>query len=123
MTLNLTEAMTQSCMELSTAKGDEFCTINSILENQIPIQGKMLLLNKLDPELALVIKKSSQLTPREKECLYWMVEGKTAHEIGLILGISNRTVERHLDNSLDKLQIDSNRTKAAYLLGKIGILD
>ena len=36
------------------------------------------------------------VTARQLECLAWAGEGKTAVEIGMILGISARTVEGHL---------------------------
>jgi len=38
------------------------------------------------------------LTKREMECLKWHQSGKTAEEIGIILGISKRTVEFYLGN-------------------------
>ena len=37
-----------------------------------------------------------EVTARQLECLAWAGEGKTALEIGIILGISARTVEGHL---------------------------
>jgi DNA-binding CsgD family transcriptional regulator len=43
------------------------------------------------------------LSPREKECLKWTLEGKTAWEIGMILSISDRTVAQHLGRSMQKL--------------------
>jgi DNA-binding CsgD family transcriptional regulator len=33
---------------------------------------------------------------RALQCLYWVQEGKSSTEIGLILGISGRTVENHI---------------------------
>ena len=36
------------------------------------------------------------VTARQLECLAWVAEGKTAAEIGIILGISGRTVEKHV---------------------------
>ena len=39
---------------------------------------------------------SSRLTLRQLECLGWVQEGKSASDIGGILGISSRTVEGHL---------------------------
>lgn len=44
-----------------------------------------------------------ELSPRERECLTWSAEGKTAVDIGDILGISNRTVEVHLFSARTKL--------------------
>jgi len=43
-----------------------------------------------------------QVTKREKECLLWASEGKTAWEISKILGISERTVLFHLNNCAKK---------------------
>ena len=36
------------------------------------------------------------ITGRQLECLAWVAEGKSAIEIGMILGISGRTVEKHI---------------------------
>lgn len=38
----------------------------------------------------------SGITNRQLECLYWVQHGKSATDIGVILGISGRVVEEHL---------------------------
>lgn len=43
------------------------------------------------------------LTARERECLKWSADGKTAWELGQILGISARTAVFHLNNATQKL--------------------
>lgn len=43
-----------------------------------------------------------QLTPREIECVHWAAQGKTSWEISKILGITERTVNFHLSNSMQK---------------------
>jgi len=43
------------------------------------------------------------LTPRELESLRWTMEGKTAWEVGGILGISERTAVLHVNNATHKL--------------------
>lgn len=45
----------------------------------------------------------SAVTARELECLRWTAEGKTAWEVGRILGISAQTAARHLNNAARKL--------------------
>jgi DNA-binding CsgD family transcriptional regulator len=45
------------------------------------------------------------LTPREYECLQWASRGKSASEIGDILGIKRRTAAFHLDNVRHKLGV------------------
>lgn len=41
-------------------------------------------------------KSRAGMTDRQLECLAWVAEGKSASDIGAILGISARTVEEHL---------------------------
>ena len=48
-------------------------------------------------------KDHGHLTPRELECLRWTMEGKTAWELGRILGIAEQTAVRHLFNASKKL--------------------
>lgn len=64
----------------------------------------------------IVVDKSDtisrvQLTARERECLTWAAEGKTAWETAQILRISERTVIFHLQNAAEKLQV-ANRPQA-----------
>jgi DNA-binding CsgD family transcriptional regulator len=46
---------------------------------------------------------AAALTQREVECLRWTMEGKTAWELGRILGIAEQTAVRHLHNATHKL--------------------
>jgi len=55
--------------------------------------------------------QSAVLTAREKECLQWTADGKTAWEIGRILSIAERTVVFHINNVVQKLGA-SNKTQA-----------
>lgn len=45
------------------------------------------------------------LTRRELECLYWASIGKTSWEIGTILGITERTINFHIQNACQKLKV------------------
>ena len=45
------------------------------------------------------------LSPRELECLAWAARGKSAWDIGQILGITRRTAAFHLDNAKAKLGV------------------
>ncbi len=47
------------------------------------------------------------LSPREFECLQWAAQGKSAWDIGRIVGISRRTAAFHLDNARKKLGVRS----------------
>jgi DNA-binding CsgD family transcriptional regulator len=52
------------------------------------------------------------LTLRETDVLEWVAEGKTNAEIGIILGMSPRTVQKHLEHIFEKLGVET-RTAAA----------
>jgi len=52
------------------------------------------------------------LTPREAEVLRWVAEGKSNHDIGVILGASTRTICKHVEHIFSKLSVE-NRTAAA----------
>ena len=54
------------------------------------------------------------LTAREREILHWVRGGKRDPEIGMILGISQRTVQNHLANIYRKLGVET-RTAAAFV--------
>lgn len=43
------------------------------------------------------------LTPRELEALRWTMDGKTAWEVGELLGIAERTAVLHINNAMHKL--------------------
>jgi DNA-binding NarL/FixJ family response regulator len=62
----------------------------------------------------------SALTPREIEVLKGVVAGKTNQEIGLALGISEKTVEKHLEGVYQKLGVAS-RVEAAVLAVRRGL--
>lgn len=68
-----------------------------------------------------VVAPEIQLSLREKECLLWSAEGKTAWEISQILHISERTVVFHLQNAADKLGV-INRQQAVARAISLGII-
>lgn len=48
-----------------------------------------------------------ELTPRENEILGWIARGKSNPEIAVILGLSVRTVYKHVENLFAKLGVES----------------
>lgn len=45
------------------------------------------------------------ITHRQLQCLAWVQEGKSASDIGVILGISGRTVDSHLARLCEHLGV------------------
>jgi DNA-binding CsgD family transcriptional regulator len=57
---------------------------------------------------------SLKLTPREAEVLFWISQGKSNHDIGIILGAKTGTICKHVGHILSKLNVE-NRTSAAVV--------
>jgi DNA-binding response OmpR family regulator/DNA-binding CsgD family transcriptional regulator len=60
------------------------------------------------------LKTQFGVTEREADVLLWIAKGKTNREIGQILDMSPRTVNKHLEQIFKKLSVE-NRTSAAAL--------
>jgi DNA-binding CsgD family transcriptional regulator len=61
------------------------------------------------------------LSPRELECLKWVLDGKSDTDIGGILGISHNTVHFHVERVKKKLGVRT-RTQAAAMVMTLGYL-
>lgn len=60
------------------------------------------------------------LTPRETQVLAWLAQGKTNRDIADILGMSHRTVNKHLEHIYEKLGVET-RAAAAALASRISL--
>lgn len=60
------------------------------------------------------LKLKLKITRREADVLYWVAKGKTDWEISVILSISERTVNKHLEQIYRKLDVN-NRTSATAI--------
>lgn len=61
------------------------------------------------------------LTQRESEVLLWIAKGKSNRDIGDILGLSSRTVNKHLEQIYVKLGVENRASaavKAAHVLSE-----
>ena len=61
------------------------------------------------------------LTPRELECLRWVLQGKSDTDIAKILSISHTTVHFHIEQVKKKLGVKT-RTQAAAMIVTLGYL-
>jgi DNA-binding NarL/FixJ family response regulator len=61
------------------------------------------------------------LTDRELETLTWAARGKSSSDVAVILGISERTVNFHLDNAMRKMGV-ATRVQAAVKCAMLGII-
>jgi DNA-binding CsgD family transcriptional regulator len=89
-------------------------TIHFVADPAEPSRGYLL----MDEEHQVInadCLASLPLTSREREVLALVVAGKSNPDIGLLLGISPRTVQKHLEHTFLKLGVES-RTAAAVMV-------
>lgn len=65
--------------------------------------------------------RSVRLTKRELEVLFLVVEGRSSQEVADALYVCKRTVDFHLANIYDKLQV-SNRVQAFRRATRLGLI-
>jgi DNA-binding CsgD family transcriptional regulator len=58
--------------------------------------------------------KSPTLTPREREVIQLLAEGKSSKEVACLLNLSTKTAETHRSNIMRKLDIHSIRDLVVY---------
>lgn len=62
-----------------------------------------------------LLRNHYALTRREAEVLIWLAQGKTNREIGQILELSPRTVNKHLEQIFRKVGVENRTTAAAQV--------
>ena len=60
-----------------------------------------------------LLQRSLELTFREAQVLLWISRGKSNREIGEILSISPRTVNKYLDQIYLKISVENRASAAA----------
>ncbi|MDO9313627.1 MAG: DNA-binding response regulator [Burkholderiaceae bacterium] len=84
--------------------------------------GETMLLLELQREGASASASrlsNAALTPRETEVLSWLAKGKTNRDIADILGMSPRTVNKHLEHIFEKLGVETRAAAAALASGHL----
>jgi DNA-binding response OmpR family regulator/DNA-binding CsgD family transcriptional regulator len=79
-----------------------------------PNEFLLRLARESSSDLPAEFSRELGLTVREGEVLSWLAKGKTNRDIAQILGLSPRTVDKHLEQIYAKLGVE-NRTAAAAI--------
>ena len=82
-------------------------TLQSARQAQAPADEK---------QIQATLTERFQLTGREVEVLHWVSCGKTNRDIGDILGLSPRTVNKHLEHVYVKLGVETRTAAAAIAM-------
>jgi DNA-binding CsgD family transcriptional regulator len=120
----LSDSVLQWLAQMQKGKAKSKTQMAAFPENE---QLQLQYMGKLGPnEFLLRLAKDSSadtpaafsselgLTTREGEVLSWLSKGKTNRDIAQILGLSPRTVDKHLEQIYAKLGVE-NRTAAAAI--------
>lgn len=83
-------------------------------------QSLLLLERRGEATAAAPALASYRLTQRESEVLLWVAKGKTNKDIADILGMSPRTVNKHLEHIYVKLGVETRTAAAAFIAGTGG---
>lgn len=90
------------------------------LHGHTPEEGCLLLLREEnDAALIQALAMSLSLTAREAEVLYWVMRGKTNRDIGDILGVSHRTINKHMEHLFEKLGVETRTAAAALAMQRL----
>jgi len=82
------------------------------------IDNTLRKIQHLEPMEDVAMATSSELSMRELEIIHWVKSGKTNHEIGMILQISQNTVKSHLKRIFNKLNVSRRAQAVAILSGQ-----
>jgi len=78
----------------------------------------LLRLSREEPAMGVErLRARLPITGREAEVLLWLARGKSSRDIGEILGLSHRTVTKHLEGIYAKLGVE-NRTAASIIAAR-----
>ncbi len=83
-----------------------------------PTLAKLLVKDFLDRTESGSVSAAEELTPREREVLTYIAEGYTNREIAENLVISVKTVDRHRENILHKLNLHNRVELVKYAIEK-----
>lgn len=93
-------------VNIATAVGDSFYKPTTLFADiSLKNENKLFLSTKHQLQLEAL----SMLSKREKECIKWLLRGRSASQIGKIIHLSPRTVEFYLVNIKNKLFCDTKQ--------------
>jgi len=82
-----------------------------------PVGGWVMRLERRPRHFYPRFRNLPDLTERQNEVLKWMVEGKRNAEIGTILHLSPRTVEKHVAEILKHLKVENRASAIVNAMG------
>lgn len=115
------------CLRLNVGRLNAFLLVSSRVPGQIDLRelwrAQLQCSYALShvPELLAAAAHQDPLSDRERECLYWVSEGKTTDAVAVILGVSSNTVNSYITHAIQKFAA-SNRAMAIATAIRSGII-
>ena len=106
-------------MPLTVSHGGKDMLQLAFLGTMGPDEHLFRLTSANDTSADQLLRQHFSLTLRESEVLLWIAKGKSNRDIGDILGLSSRTVNKHLEQIYVKLGVENRASaavKAAHIL-------
>lgn len=125
--LELLKAGADGYIVKRSAAADLVSAIRSVMQGQAvldPVVTRAVVSGYVtrNPQAAIERDELTMLTPREREILILVAEGNTNAEIAKLLFISEKTVQTHRSNILDKLNIH-DRTELVRFAIRTGLIE
>jgi len=125
----LNHGWAQSCRDangnigmLTLARSDEEISCSELVAKSAQFNWLVQLAHvSYSEQMKTTQKNTSKLTAREIDILRWTAEGKSSGDIAIILNISGRTVNFHVNNVLSKLN-SANKTSAVVQAALTGLI-
>jgi DNA-binding CsgD family transcriptional regulator len=115
------------CLRLDVGRQRFFLILSAELPDQIDHhalrRAQLQCSYALSPFSKLLAPAPHQdpLSDRERECLFWVSEGKTTDEVAVIFGVSSNTVSSYITHAIQKFAA-SNRAMAIATAIRNGII-
>lgn len=107
------------CLYVFFSRAEVFEVQDFVMGMLMPhIDNVLRKIQHLEPAVDQSVMTPSELSMRELEIIHWVKSGKTNHEIGLILQISQNTVKSHLKRIFHKLNVSRRAQAVAILSGQ-----
>jgi DNA-binding response OmpR family regulator/DNA-binding CsgD family transcriptional regulator len=114
--VTLNRPLPPASLEITGNEGRMTCTLHGRTD-----EGECLVVLREESDVAMTkaLADAFRLTVREAEVLYWLIYGKTNRDIGDILGISHRTINKHTENLFEKLGVETRTAAAAVAMRRL----
>jgi DNA-binding CsgD family transcriptional regulator len=116
-----TNEMLSPCLPLKVEREGKQLIIR-LIDERLNEQYLLLLEEQLPSSLSPKLLELLGLTRRESEVLFWVAKDKNTREIGSILGMSDRTVKKHLEHIYEKFGVQTRAAAVVRALEKLGLL-